>query len=198
MSCRDALLADSDTSGRIQPTPSERRQSWHYDTPTSLAFYYRTKALPSDYGPAGLLEQGQRRRIRRSRRTVLWGYGPEEAASSRRRAVGTTGPFQGPRADREQRTPPSIPPGPQYLSRNYWPDGSAGWLCRSALRQADDTTMRPSGSGPMSQSDARNSKFGPSFNTQIDRRGSGPAAKSPVEVNLFYATPAYLTFGAEA
>jgi hypothetical protein len=50
----------------------------------------------------------------------------------------------------------------------------------------------------MSQSDARDSKFGPSFNTQIDRRGSGPAAKSPVEVNLFYATPAYLTFGAEA
>jgi hypothetical protein len=48
----------------------------------------------------------------------------------------------------------------------------------------------------MSQSYARD--FGPSFNTQIDRRGSGPAAKSPVEVNLFYATPAYLTFGAEA
>ncbi len=54
-------------SGRIQPMPSEGRQSWHYDTPTSLASYYRTKALPSDYGPAGLLEQGKRRRIRRSR-----------------------------------------------------------------------------------------------------------------------------------
>ncbi len=43
----------------------------------------RTKALPSDYGPAGLLEQGQCRRIRRSRRTVLRDYGPEEAASHR-------------------------------------------------------------------------------------------------------------------
>ncbi len=30
--------------------------------------------------------------VRRSRRTVLRDYGPEEAASSRRRAVGTTGP----------------------------------------------------------------------------------------------------------
>ena len=39
----------------------------------------RTKALPSDYGPAGLLEQGQCRRIRRSRRPVLRDYGPEEA-----------------------------------------------------------------------------------------------------------------------
>ena len=55
----------------------------------------RTKALISDYGPAGLPEQGQRRRIRRGRRTVLRDYGPEEAASSRRRAVGTAGPFQG-------------------------------------------------------------------------------------------------------
>ncbi len=84
------------------------------------ASYNRTKALPSDYGPARLLEQGQHRTIRR-RRTVLRDYVPEEAASSRRRAVGTTGPFQGPRADREQRTLPSIPPWPQYLSRTYGP-----------------------------------------------------------------------------
>ncbi len=66
-------------------------------------------------GRQGLLEQGQRRRIRRGRRTVLRDYGPEEAASSRRRAVGIEGPFQGLRADREQRTPPTTPPGPQYL-----------------------------------------------------------------------------------
>jgi hypothetical protein len=59
----------------------------------------RTRVLQSDYGPAGLPEQGQRRRIRRSRRIVLRDYGQEEAASSRRRAVGTAGPFQGLRAD---------------------------------------------------------------------------------------------------
>ena len=111
--------------------PSEGLQSRHYDTPTSLASYYRTKALPSANGPAGLLEQGQRRRIRRSRRTVLRDYGPEEAARSRRRAVGTTGPFQGPPADREQRTPPSIPPGPQYPPKNYWP----GRIRRTAMQE---------------------------------------------------------------
>ncbi len=70
------------------------------------ASYNRTKALSSDYGPAGLLEQGQRTRIRRSSRTVLRDYGQEEAASSCRRAVGTTGLFQGPLADLEQRIRP--------------------------------------------------------------------------------------------
>ncbi len=121
-----------------------------------LASYYRAKALPSDYGPAGLLEQGQRRRIRRSRRTVPRDYWQKEAASSRRRAVSTTRPFQGPRADREQRTPPSTPPGQQGTTG--W-DGSAGRLCRSTPQQADDMTTRPSWSWPTSQSDARD--FGP-------------------------------------
>ena len=83
----------------------------------------------SEKGPDGLLAQGQRRRIRRCRRTVLRDYGPQEAASSRRRAVGTTGPFQGPRADREQRKPPSTPPRPQYHSRDYGP----GWIRRTAM-----------------------------------------------------------------
>ena len=99
--------------------PSEGRQSWHYDTPPSLASYHRTKALPSDYGPAALVEQGQRSRIRLSRRTVLLDYWQKEAAGSRRRAVGTTGPFQGPRVDREQRTPPSTQQGPQYPSMDW-------------------------------------------------------------------------------
>ncbi len=89
-----------------------------------------TKALISDYGPAGQQEQGQRRRIRRSSRTVLRDYGPKEAASSRRRAAGTAGPFRGLRADQEQRTPPTTPPGPQYLQgttgRTDLPDGYAG------------------------------------------------------------------------
>jgi hypothetical protein len=32
----DALRAESDTTGRVQPMPSEGRQSRRYDTPTSL------------------------------------------------------------------------------------------------------------------------------------------------------------------
>ncbi len=76
---------------------------------------YRTMALLSDYWPAGLPELGQRHSIRRSSRTILRDYGPEDAASSRRRAVGTAGPFQGLRADREQLTPQTTPQGPQYL-----------------------------------------------------------------------------------
>jgi hypothetical protein len=94
------------------------------------ASHDRTRALISDYGQAGLLEQGQCSRIRRSRRIVLRDYGQEEAASSRRLAVGTAGPFQGLRADREQRTQPTTPPGPQYLQRTTGrtdpPDGYAG------------------------------------------------------------------------
>ncbi len=46
-------------------------------------------------GRTGLLDHGQRRRIRRGRRT-----------------------FQGLRARPEQRTPPLYPPGPQYPSGN--------------------------------------------------------------------------------
>jgi hypothetical protein len=102
-----------------------------------------------------LLEQGQRSRIRWSSRTVLRDYGPKEAASSRRRAVGTAGPFQGPRADREQRTPPSNPPGQRTIQGTTGRDGSAGRLFRSTPQQVDDMTTRPSGSGPTSQSDAR-------------------------------------------
>ncbi len=49
----------------------------------------------------------------------------------RRRAFGTAGPFQGLRADREQRTPPSTPQGPQYLPMSYGPDG--GRIRRMAM-----------------------------------------------------------------
>ncbi len=71
------------------------------------AFYDRTKALPSalalvsDYGPAGLLEHGQRSRIRRSRRTVY----------------GTTG-------WRKQRVAAAELSEPQDLSKDYGPTGS--------------------------------------------------------------------------
>ncbi len=105
----------------------------------------RTKALPINYGPgwtAGaratplhLLEQRDRSTC------TLRDYGQEQAASSRRQAVGTAGPFQALRAYREQRTLPSTPPGPQYLQRTTGQDRSAGWLCWSALPQADDTNQ---------------------------------------------------------
>ncbi len=92
------------------------------------ASYNRTKALQSDYGPAGLLEQGQRpRQHPLEPQDRLRDYGQEEAASSSHRAVGTTGPVQGPRADREHWTPPSIPPGPQYLPKSYGP-GRIRWM----------------------------------------------------------------------
>ena len=50
MSCRDALLADSDTSGRIQPTPSEEQHGW-YDTLSSPHHPF------GDYGPAGATQR---------------------------------------------------------------------------------------------------------------------------------------------
>ncbi len=111
-----------------------------------------TKALLSDDGQAGLLEQGQRNSICRSSRIVLRDYRQEEAASSRRRAVNSPGPFQGPLVDWEQRTPPTTPPGPQYLQGTTGRDGPAGWLCQSAPLQADDTTLRPFWSWLKSQS----------------------------------------------
>ena len=42
--------------------------------------------------------------------------------------------------------------------RDYGPDGAADGLSRSTPRYADDTTTRPSGSGPTRQSDARDSE----------------------------------------
>jgi hypothetical protein len=63
----------------------------------------------------------------------------------------------------------------------------------------DYSTTRPSWSEPTRQSDDMD--FEPSFYTlPIDRAWAGPAGYSQMTVsgNLFYVTPAYLTFGAEA
>ncbi len=91
---------------------------------------------------AGLLEQGQRSSIRQSSRTALLDYRLKEAASSLRRAVGTAGPFQGLRADREQQTPPTTPPGLQYLQgtvgRTDLPDGYAEVHCCKRTTQPHD------------------------------------------------------------
>jgi hypothetical protein len=91
MSCRDALWADLDTEGRIQPTPSEGRHSWHYDTLSSPHLPSDPLTINNDYGPAGAAgawappphlpepqdlqgqragrSNGRRRRIRRRRIT---------------------------------------------------------------------------------------------------------------------------------
>ena len=80
-------------------------------------------------GRLGCWSKGNAAASAKSLSTVLQDYGPEEAAISRSQAVGTTGSFQGPLADLEQRKPQSTPPGQQYLSRNYGP----GCIRRTAL-----------------------------------------------------------------
>ena len=67
--------------------------------------------------------------------------------------------------------PPPHPPGPQDLLRDYGPDGAAGGLSRSTPLQADDTTTRPSGSGPTRQSDVRDSE--PDYLLRPTRHGQG-------------------------
>ncbi len=49
----DALRTDSETPGRLQPTPSEGRQSWHYDTLSSPQLPSDTFTISDDYGPDG-------------------------------------------------------------------------------------------------------------------------------------------------
>ncbi len=68
-SCRDALLAYSGTSGRIQSTPPEGRQSWHYDTLSSphsppgpsVATYVHTSAMGVGLTSLGHPWTGRRR-----------------------------------------------------------------------------------------------------------------------------------------
>ncbi len=93
MSCRDALRADLDTSGRIQPAPSEGRHSWYYDTLSSPHLQPDPITISDDYGPAGA--------------AGAWASPPHP--SGPQDLSGTTGRT-------EQRTPPQNPLWPQYLS----------------------------------------------------------------------------------
>ncbi len=45
-----------DPSGRLQPTPSDGRQSWHYDTLSSLHLPPDSFTTSEDYGPDGAAE----------------------------------------------------------------------------------------------------------------------------------------------
>ncbi len=115
--------------------------------------------------------------IRRGSRTVdgTTGRRKQREAAAELSVQQDLSKYYGPTGSSDkQRTPPSIPPGPQYLPRNYGPDGSVRWLCQSTPRQADGSTTRPTGSGPMRQSDALD--FEPSFYTPIDQQGSGRVA----------------------
>jgi hypothetical protein len=80
------------------------RQSLRYDTLSSPHLLPNPFTTSDDYGPDGAVE------AKPQYPTGTTGRMKQRAASSHRRAVGTTGPFQGLLADREQRRPPSIPP----------------------------------------------------------------------------------------
>jgi hypothetical protein len=108
-------------------------------------------------GRPRLLEHGQRRSTRRGHRTIT-GLRAGRSSGRRRRISRHRRTFQGLQAGREQWTPPPTPPGPQYLLRDYGPDGSADGLCCSTPRHADDSITRPSGSGPTRLFDARDSE----------------------------------------
>ncbi len=125
----------------------------------------------------------------------LTGLRAGRSSGSRHRAVGTAGPIQGLPAHLEQRTPPSTAPEPQYLPRNYGPDGSAGWLCQSTLRQVDDSPSQPSESEQTRQFDALD--FEPSLYTPINRHGAGRVAKDWPCVDFFFYDASVLMFRAE-
>ncbi len=143
--------------------------------PTSLCLLRPDQALLSNFGPAGAAgaratpphPPGPQDRLRE--------YGPDGAAGSRRRAVGTAGPSQGLRADREQRTPPSTPPGPQYFrgttGRTDPPDDCAGLGVHRGKRPNRPRDLPGAGRrvSPML------GIFEPSFYTPIDRQGSARA-----------------------
>ncbi len=110
------------------------------------AFFDRTKALISDYGPAGAAGTWATPPHPPGPQDRLWVYGPEEAAGSRRRP-----------SCRYRRTFPrtTVRPGAADAAvdsagaavpsaRNYGPDGSVGWLCRSTplLHRGKRTTRQ--------------------------------------------------------
>jgi hypothetical protein len=121
----------------------------------SSTFYDRTQALISDYGQAGAAGAWATPQHPPGQQDRLRDYRLDRAAGSRRQAVGTAEPFQGLLADREQRTPPSTPTGPQYHLRNYGPDGrriamqehtaASGRLDHATFRERADASVRCSG-----------------------------------------------------
>ncbi len=112
MGCRDALWADSGTSGLLQPTPSEGRQRWHYDTLSS-------PHLPQD--PA----------------TTHDNYGQDGAAGAWATPQHQQGTVYVTTGRLKQRTPLPNPPGQQDLPTSIGRQGAVGR--RSRLRRGHST-----------------------------------------------------------
>ena len=94
-SCRDALRADSDTRGRLQPTPSEERQRWHYDTLSSPHRPPPALFLRDDCWPPGAVGGWAPPPLLPGPQDLPRDYGPDGAAgglsrSTPRRADDTT------------------------------------------------------------------------------------------------------------
>ncbi len=114
------------------------------------AFYDRTKVLISDYVPAGAAGSWV---------TQPHPPGPQDRSTGLR-AGGSSGkpppkPQDLPRTTGRPGAADDVvdSAGAAVPFRDYGPDGSAGWLCRSTPRQADESNTRPCGSGPTHQSD---------------------------------------------
>ncbi len=134
-------------------------------------------------------------------------------------SAGAAGQFYGTTGQRKQRVAAAELSVPQDLSKDHWPtgssgrrrrlcrgcstfrgttgrDGSAGRLCRSIPRRVDDTTTRPSGSGPTSQSDARD--FGPKLVHANRQTGLGQGSQVTGISDFFLCIASVLTIRAKA
>ncbi len=113
---------------RIHPADYSPRHRRDGRAGTTMLYRHRIyrRAQPLQVvttGLTGLLEYGQRRRIRRGRRTF------KDCGPGRAGAADAAADFAG----------VAVP------SRDYGPDGPAGGLSRSTPRQAYEKTTRPSG-----------------------------------------------------
>ena len=123
---RTTVSADSDTHGRLQPTPSEGRQRWHYDTLSSPHLPPPELVLSDDCGPPGAVGGWAPPPLPLGPQDLPRDYGPDGAAgglsrSTPRRADDTTTRLRE-RADASVRRPGL---GARLLATSD--DAWAGW-----------------------------------------------------------------------
>ena len=85
--CRDAPRADSNTLGRLQPTPSEGRQRWHYDTLSSPQLPPPALVLSDDFWPQGAVGAWAPPPHPPEPQDLPRDYGPDGAASGLSRST---------------------------------------------------------------------------------------------------------------